>query len=181
MKTRKAKHIFHTDIWPDISCLSKVGRHNCNKCMNISSGCWIFDIPFMFFTFWCVHWENTRKTWICRLSCKEQPSLRDMMSWSYLIHPSSPILPVWICQHPHLWCYNSCITSISYMDVSEKIVGFPPKSSIFSWGFPLFSPSSLGVFPIFGNTHIYLANSRWPLWDCESSRDPNATDQWLER
>jgi len=35
-----------------------------------------------------------------------------------------------------------------------KIVGFPPKSSLKKWDFPLFSPSILGCFPIFGNTHI---------------------------
>ena len=36
------------------------------------------------------------------------------------------------------------------MDVSGNS-GFSPKSSIKKWGFPLFSPSILGVFPpIFG-------------------------------
>ena len=36
-----------------------------------------------------------------------------------------------------------------------KIVGFPPKSSIFSVGFPLFSPSILGETPLFlGNTRM---------------------------
>ena len=39
--------------------------------------------------------------------------------------------------------------------VFPKIVGFPPKSSILIGFFPLFSPSILGCFPIFGNIQIY--------------------------
>ena len=41
------------------------------------------------------------------------------------------------------------------MDVSENGGKTPPKSSNFNWGFPLFSPSILGVFPLFLETPIY--------------------------
>ena len=44
--------------------------------------------------------------------------------------------------------------------VFPKIVGFPPKSSICSLGFPSFPPSILVVFPLFLETSIYLD----PVW-----------------
>ena len=45
----------------------------------------------------------------------------------------------------------------SHKGVFPEIVGFPPKSSIFHWGFPLFSPSILGV-PLFLETPIVIVS-----------------------
>ena len=63
---------------------------------------------------------------------------------------------------------NQKVTHFKWM--FPKIVGFPPKSSILI-GFPLFSPSILGVFPIFWkqpNWH-YSPPKRISSWTVSTS------------
>ena len=54
---------------------------------------------------------------------------------------------------------------IYFIWVFPKIM-LPPNHPLKNRGFPLFSPSILGVFPppIFGSTSIYHTQ-RWPIWD----------------
>ena len=180
MKTRKAKHIFHTDIWHIISCFWKVGN-------TIATNVWtsvqvaeslIFHSCFSLFDAF-IGRTHVRHGYVVFL-VKSNQALEIWCpghTWFILHHQS--------CQFEYA---NILISGVLFpvlllfhIWMFPKMVGFSPQIIHFNRVFPLFSPSSLGVFPIFGNTHIYLVNSRWPLWDCESSRDPNATDQWLER
>ena len=55
------------------------------------------------------------------------------------------------------------------MDFSKNS-GFPPKSSIKKWGFPLFSPSILGPPAIFGFTPIHPGRLRWNLQNTHFER-----------
>ena len=64
--------------------------------------------------------------------------------------PFSPIQVIFPVFRPFFFP-NQKVTNFKWM--FPKIVGFPPKSSILI-GFPLFSPSILGCFPIFGNNQI---------------------------